>query len=130
MHAAFESDDSTRKTLSKLRTLAKNKFGITLSAALHKYVQASNGELPPDPMALKPYFENPVDDSVLRRYEMLHAGNVQDLPKDALVISEKAPVDPAYDYHLYAGLNRSSLFSGDSDPDKSWATRQPHPSNR
>lgn len=127
--ARFQSDEEVRRALSTLRSLAKNKFGMHAAHALDKFIEANQGQLPSDPTQLKPFFEVAVSDEVLRRYEMLHTGNVSDLPKGTeWVISEKAPVDRDYDSHLYVGPKGKSGSWGtgpgsSGDPDKTWATR-------
>jgi RNA polymerase sigma factor (sigma-70 family) len=126
--ADLDSDAGIRKALSKLRSIAKNKFGHLASGALDKYVRENNGQLPADLSQLKPHFETPVDDSVLSRYEMLQAGKANDLSRDTWVISEKAPVDREYDSHLYVGLNGRSGSWGTGpqstgDPDPDWYKR-------
>lgn len=126
--ADLQSEVGVRKALAKLRSLAKNYFGSQLSGALDAYIEANQGQLPPDPSELKSYFSTPVDASMLQRYEMLHSGRVEDLPKDAWVISEKRPVDRDYDSHLYvAPKGRSGSWgtglNASGDPDPNWATR-------
>lgn len=126
--ADLTSDIGVRKALSNLRSLAKNKFAPVLTHALDEYVKANSGQLPTDFSQLKPFFEIPVDDSVLSRYEMLRTGHVKDLPKDAWVISEKVPVDRDYDSHLYIGHGgRSGSYSTGidaiGDPDENWTKR-------
>ena len=73
---------------------------------LDKFIQENNGQLPNDPIQLKPYFAVPVDELTLQRYQMLHTGNIKDLPKDTIwMMSEKARVDQDYDSHLNIGPN-------------------------
>ncbi len=127
--ANLQSDAGIRTALSKLRSLAKNRFAMLAIHALDKYIQENNGQLPDEPTQLKSYFEVPVDETILQRYRMLHTGNVKDLPKDTTwVISEKAPVDRDYDSHLYVGPHGRSGSWGTGkdatgDPDETWATR-------
>ena len=127
--ANFQSEAEIRKSLSRLRSVAKNRFGVLAAGALDKYIKANDGQLPDDPSQLKAYFEVPVDEAVLQRYRMLHTGKVNDLPKDTIyVISEKAPVDRDYDSHLYVGPKGRSGSWGTGlgakgDPDETWATR-------
>lgn len=127
--ARFETDADIRQSLSRLRSLAKGKFGMLATHALDKFIQANDGQLPSDPLQLKPYFEVPVDDETLQRYRMLHTGSAKDLPEGTTwTISEKAPVDRDYDSHLYIGPNGRSGSWGTGrgstgDPDETWATR-------
>ena len=65
--------------------------------ALKKFTQANNGLLPDSVSDLRPYFDPPVDDAVLQRYEMLYAGKLNDVPSGENLVAEKAPVDDEYD---------------------------------
>lgn len=126
--ADLQSDVGIRKALARLRSLAKNSFGTKMGRALDAYVAASQGQLPAEPAQLAPYFETPVDESILQRYEMLQTGKATDVPKETWVISEKRPVDREYDSHLYIGLRGRSGSWGtglDSvgDPDPNWTKR-------
>ncbi len=128
--ANLQTDAGIRQALSKLRSLAKSRFGMYAAHALDKFIEANRGELPSAPIQLKSLFEVTVSDDVLRRYRMLHTGNVSELPKGTeWVISELAPVDRDYDSHLYVGPKGKSGSWGtgrasSGDPDETWATRE------
>ena len=53
--------------------------------------------MPTDLFQLKPYFEPPVDDSILQRYQMAATGKLNDLPPQQPLVVERAPVDDEYD---------------------------------
>ncbi len=103
--ALFEETDeevSARRVFSYLRRYAKANFGLNLHNALKDYLHSHNGLFPKDILELKPYFVDPVDDSPLRRYEILHTGSIQSIPTpDTIVLAEKAPVDPQFDTRLH-----------------------------
>lgn len=100
----FEETDQevrARRVFSYLRRHAKANFGLKLHNALKDYWHNHNGLFPKDVMELKPYFVDPVDGSLLRRYEILHTGSVQSIPTpDTVVLAEIAPVDPQFDTRL------------------------------
>ena len=129
--ADLSDETGVRKALSKLRSLAKSRFATQTSSALTKYIEAHEGKLPDAVSDLKPYFEKPIAEVALQRYDMLFTGHTNDVPKDAWVISEKAPVDRDFDSHTYvAPYGRTGSYGTGKgsigDPDAGWATR---PSN-
>lgn len=96
--ASFQSEADVRQALSQLRNVAKGKFGTYATHALDKFIAANNGQLPTDLSQLKSYFEVPVEDAVLQRWqvEVLQTGDASD-PRDNWELSEKAPVDRDYE---------------------------------
>ncbi len=121
--AKFDTDAGIRKALGRLRSIAKDKLPI--GSALYSFTRANNGQLPTDLSQLKPYLRFPVDDAILERYTLLHAGNLSDLPPGAWLVVEKAPVDKDYDSRAKFGNGTSTVIStgigeaGDPD-DKSY----------
>jgi RNA polymerase sigma factor (sigma-70 family) len=100
--ASLQSETDVRRALAKLRGLGKERFGTYASRALDRFIAANDGQLPTDPSQLKPYFDVPVDDKTLQRYRVVQTGDAKSL-SDSYVLSEKGPVDPDYDSHLYIG---------------------------
>jgi hypothetical protein len=132
-NADLNTDEGVRKALSDLRRKAKGTFAHMMANALHKYIQANNGQLPDDPAELKPYFEQAIDPAILQRYKMLYTGDSNNVPTvpghGQLVIGEKAPVDIDYDSHYYIGPNGDvsdwgTGINSTGDPDTSWASHQ------
>ncbi|HEV2695392.1 MAG TPA: sigma-70 family RNA polymerase sigma factor [Verrucomicrobiae bacterium] len=133
--AKFDTDADTRNTLSKLRSLAKNRLPIGRS--LNAFIQANNNQLPTDLSQLKPYVESTLAslgqpalddttlDAILARYSLVHTGDISDYPTDTYFVIENAPVDKEYDSRAKFGNGRSSVYStglgqsGDPD-DKSY----------
>jgi len=111
----LETDDEFREALCSLRNHAKESFAPELGKALINYIVANDGQLPSDALQLKVYFQSPVDDALLQRYEMLHTGRMSDFPIKELLIAEKAPVDEQYEslYKIGASgiLMRESGFA-------------------
>lgn len=96
----LQSEADVRQALAKLRNTAKHKFATYALQAVDKFMAANNGQMPTDIPQLKPYFEVPVDDAMLQRYEVLPTGDASSL-RDNWVMSERTRVDPEYDQHLY-----------------------------
>jgi hypothetical protein len=62
--------------------------------------------LPSDISQLQSYFNPPVDEAVLKRYELTQAGKLSDLRRDQMLINEIAPrIDDEYDSHFDFSLN-------------------------
>jgi RNA polymerase sigma factor (sigma-70 family) len=73
--ADLNTEDGVREALSKLREGAINTFlNEMMKAAFKKYLAAHDGILPADLFQLKPYFNVPVTDAMLQRYELLQSG--------------------------------------------------------
>jgi RNA polymerase sigma factor (sigma-70 family) len=140
--AKFDTDADVRKTLSELRSIAKNN--LPMGRSLYAFIQDNNGELPTDMSQLKQYFAKPITnsssyhwrgitspqddalvDSILARYKILHTGYATDYPWGTWFIAEKAAVDPDYDTRMKSGPGTSTIIStglgegGDPD-DKSY----------
>ena len=112
----LETDADFRQALNNLRNSAKQAFGNMTREALKKYAEANNGLLPADLSQLKPYFETPVEDSILQRYSLLQTGKLADVPQSEYLFAEKAPpVDDEYD-SLYEFQMRGTRSSSVSDP--------------
>jgi hypothetical protein len=60
-----------REVLSGMRSSARNCFAQLARPALQKYVQTHNSQFPTDLTQLQPYFNSPVDDAVLGRWQIV-----------------------------------------------------------
>lgn len=116
--AKFDNDSGIRMALSHLRGLAKTK--MPMGGALSSYIFSHDGQLPTDVSQLKsslilqmpaydPTRDDAIVDSILSRYKLVRSGNVKDLPSDAWILVEKAPVDPGYDSKARYANGRSSV---------------------
>ena len=127
--ARLETDAGIRQALSSLRDFAKQNVAPKIGRALQNYTQANNGQLPADVSQLKSYFDAPMDDPTLQRYQMLKTGNVSDLQPNDMIVAEKSAVDDEYDSLFQIGLNsRQSRGVGKNSGTRSggsWASATP-----
>jgi RNA polymerase sigma factor (sigma-70 family) len=112
----LETDEDYRKAFSNARNIAKGEFGRLLQKALRGYTDANGGQLPQDLAQLRPFFEQPVDDSVLQRYTLLQTGKLSE--SDGYLVGENAPlVDEENDATFQFSLNGTSSHSGNRGED-------------
>ena len=92
--------------MSSLRSAGEGAFVSTLlQPALKQYVEAHHGELPTDLLQLRPYFESPVEDAILQRWEVAPAETIKALGLGGdIVITQRAPLDEVYDQRFGLGL--------------------------
>ena len=93
----WKTDDDFDRALSQLRRDAKRTFANSIGEALANYIAGNNGQLPGDISQLGSYFNPPVDETILQRYQLLQTGNLSNFPNKEPLIAEKAPVDDQYD---------------------------------
>jgi RNA polymerase sigma factor (sigma-70 family) len=102
----LNTDEDYRRALSGLRGAAESAFVTSaLKPALNQYAQANNGQFPTDLSQLQPYFNPPVDDSVLQRWEVAPASTVRSVGVGDTVITQIAAVDSDYDSRYAIGQN-------------------------
>jgi RNA polymerase sigma factor (sigma-70 family) len=112
-----ENDADFRQAMSNLRNRAKGSFGGMLQKALRAYADANGDMLPSDISQLQSYFNPPVDDSMLRRYQLIQSGKLSD-SSGQMLISEVAPrVDDEYDSHFEFSLNGISSRTSNAAED-------------
>ena len=89
----------------ELRAIAKHNAYPLWQEALKSYLADSGGESPADIQALQPYFKEPIDDAILRRYRVTHGGPVPANPTAPVwLIEEIGAVDDRYDTRMRMGL--------------------------
>ena len=111
--AQLETDSDYNQAFSTVRNQAKDEFGRMLQHALRSYTDANNGQLPQDLTQLKPYFDKPVDDAVLQRYQLLQSGPLNAVPPDQYLVADVAPlIDEERDAVYRFSLNGTSSHSG------------------
>jgi RNA polymerase sigma factor (sigma-70 family) len=104
--ADLNTDDDYLRALSNLRGAAESTFIKTeLKPALNQYAQANNGQMPADISQLQPYFNPPVDDATLQRWEVAPQGTVPSIGVGSSVITQVAAVDSDYDTRYAVGTN-------------------------
>ena len=106
-----DTNAKIRSALSKLREMAKMKPQIfkNIINGLQAYTKANHGDIPTDPLQLRPYLNPPLSDDVLQRYEIAPEvpgeNDANGVIREGLhmtgngriVLQEKFPVDEDYD---------------------------------
>jgi hypothetical protein len=127
-NADLSTDDGVRQAMQALRSAAKDNFLNLLRDAIRKYAAAANGgDMPGDPAQfaravnanggllpsnlaqLKPYFDVPVDDALLDRYQFQHPQKLHDNLSDIIVTEVASPVDAEFDTYHEIGLNSGGV---------------------
>ena len=94
----LDTDADYRRALASLRSAVEGKVASMLQKALKAYLQSSSGQMPTDLAQLQPYFDSPMDDAILQRWEIASAATVQSLGLGGdVIITQKAPVDDVFD---------------------------------
>jgi RNA polymerase sigma factor (sigma-70 family) len=101
----LDTDDDYRQALAGLRQVADGKWGATLQLALSRFGKANGGQFPTDLAQLKTYFDSPVDDAMLQRWQIVAANTVSKrVDGGNWVITQKAAVDAESDRRFVLGL--------------------------
>jgi hypothetical protein len=105
MNAKFDTDKDIQNTLALLRHRAEADFANQISRALQKFMKDNNAQFPSDFSQLQSYFENPVSDAILSRWQVLPQSTLPSYPNMGgdFVITEKAPIDPNLDFRFIIG---------------------------
>jgi hypothetical protein len=102
----LKTDEDYLRAMSGLRNAAETAFlNSELQPALKQYAQANNGQFPTDLSQLQQYFNPPVDESVLQRWEIAPHEMVPGVGVGPMIITQVAPVDADYDNRYSVGLN-------------------------
>ncbi len=92
--AKMDTEDEVVKSLSRARTLAKERWIPMLSKALQDFVDANSGQLPTALTQLEPYLGQAIDGSMFERYELVRTGDSRDLKPGDMVIRERDRLTP------------------------------------
>lgn len=119
------NDPDNRITLSGVRSRAQIDFADTfIWSALRKFGREHSGQFPTEVSQLAPYFDVPVDASVLADWVIVPTSSLS--PKmqvdEPMVITQKGPIDVEHDQRFVVGLKMAR--AGYGGPDQ-WATTQP-----
>jgi RNA polymerase sigma factor (sigma-70 family) len=92
-----------RRAMSSLRDAAGSKFENMLKQALNKYSQANNGQFPTALAQLEPFFDSPVGEDILQRWEIVSPQAVPGfgVPPGPNIITEKTAVDDFLDSRIF-----------------------------
>lgn len=103
----IETEDDYRRAFSKLRSHAENSFLSKVQGALTKFLDSNKEEFPTDLSKLKPFFESPVSEAMLERYEVVPTTSLRLKPSEYgdWLIALKYPIDQEYDQRWYILTN-------------------------
>jgi RNA polymerase sigma factor (sigma-70 family) len=105
----LNTDEDYRRALSSLRGAAENAFiTAALRPALNQFAESNNGQFPTDLSQLQPYFNPPVDDSILQRWEVAPQSTVPSVVIGNTLITQVAAVDAVYDQRYAIGPKGNS----------------------
>jgi RNA polymerase sigma factor (sigma-70 family) len=99
----LNSENDLRYAFSTLRNTAEDHFANALNLALQKYLQANNRQFPSDLYQLQPYFDSPVADAVLQRWEIMPAKTISNVGVGDPIITEKSAIDDLLDARIAVG---------------------------
>jgi RNA polymerase sigma factor (sigma-70 family) len=102
----LETDADYRQALSTLRNTGENKVAVMLKKSLARYMQSNNKQFPTDLGQLQSYFDSPLDDAILQRWQIASAATIKSLGMGGdVIITQKAPVDDVFDTRYGIGPN-------------------------
>ncbi|HWX20714.1 MAG TPA: sigma-70 family RNA polymerase sigma factor, partial [Candidatus Binatia bacterium] len=102
----LNSEADYRHALSTLRSAGENKFASMLKKALSGYLHANTEQFPTELAQLQPYFDAPIDGTMLQRWEIAPAQTVKSLGLGGdVIITQKAAVDDVFDTQFGIGPN-------------------------
>ncbi|HTB86254.1 MAG TPA: sigma-70 family RNA polymerase sigma factor [Candidatus Sulfotelmatobacter sp.] len=101
----LDTEVDFRRALGLLRYSAENRFANMLEIALGKYLQANDKQFPTDLGQLQSYFDMPVDDSILQRWEIVSSNTIPNLGFGDQLITQKNAVDDMFDMRVGIGPN-------------------------
>lgn len=116
-NSELDSEEGRRKAFAAARDAAISQFTPQLKVALLAFAKTATGEAVPPIFALGPFFEKPVDASMLERYELRKAAPAGLRGSVEWSAQNKAPIDPDYDSKF--GVSASD--SGSSGGSGTWA---------
>jgi RNA polymerase sigma factor (sigma-70 family) len=100
----LNTDADYRRALSVIRDAGESKVVPMIQLALGRYMHNNNGQFPTDLDQLQPYFDKPLDDAILQRWEIAPAKTVENLRMGGdTIITQKAPVDDVFDSRVGIG---------------------------
>ncbi len=106
MNANLDTDQGIRQTMADLRHRSENDVAAQMQNALSKYMKDNNGQFPTDLSQLQSYFQTPLDNAILDRWQIVPQST---LPQQHMggdwVITEKAPIDRDLDNSWAIGPN-------------------------
>ncbi|MDB6124357.1 MAG: hypothetical protein JWQ71_3350 [Pedosphaera sp.] len=113
-YAVLDNKDGYLHAMSSARARATINFGDVLEDALRNYAKNHGGQFPTDIFQLNPWFKSPVEDEILRHWEILPTSRLaSELRVDGdWVIIRKDPVNAALDQNIIVGLGTQRIGRG------------------
>jgi len=109
----LDTEEDYARALSALRNAAENKFSYQAFPALQKYMKANGGQFPTDMSQLQPYFDSPIDEDILQRWEIEPASQVPTMHFGGnWIITQKSAVDPENDARVGIGQSGYGVNGG------------------
>ncbi len=102
-NAKVETELEARQALMNLRRLALERFGTSVNAALARHQRETLNWMPTSPAALVPYFDPPIDPSLLSNYEIAEddwPGSANASGKPPAFVLRNKLVDDIYDWRI------------------------------
>ena len=124
-----DSLEGNQRAMSMARLTAEEHIAHNvLRPALLRYAQDNNGKSPADLAELKPYFQSPIDDALLQRWQIIPASsliNLQgNLQGEDSVITQRNPVNVEMDQRVVFSTKDFHLFA-DAPPEQWQVAHQP-----
>ena len=108
----LETDDDYRRALSSLRGAAKLTAALEIQSALRKFAAAHDDMIPSDLSQLQPYFEKPLDQTILQHFKLDGGGKLSEFPEHQDLIVETGPViDQEFETRIGLSRNASRMRS-------------------
>ena len=102
----LDTDDDCRRALAALRNAGEEKFRSRLAPALRRFQEANNGQFPADIVQLQSFFDSPVEDALLQRWQVVPAQTVPNVQLGGdWIITQRTPVDEDFDTRMVIGPN-------------------------
>ena len=100
----LKTEADYRRASSAIRAAGEGKVVEQFQKALKKYVEANDEQFPKDLSQLQPYFDSPMDDAILQRWEIVPAKTVENIHLGGdVILTQKAPVDDVFDMRFVIG---------------------------
>ena len=94
----LDTDGEYRRALSALRKAGESKVASQLKKGLTDYMKKNGKQFPSDLNQLQQYFDTPIDDAILQRWEIALAKQVPSLGMGGdYIITQKKAVDDVFD---------------------------------
>ena len=102
----LESDVEYRRALSTLRQAAESKVVSTFQQGLREFMKNNGKQFPTGLDQLQPYFDSPMDEAILQRWEITSPKTVPSLGVGRdYIITQKQAVDDVFDTRYAVGAD-------------------------